>query len=135
MEWISDFVRVNGGGLCIFGERNDWKNPKWNETPMRDILPVSIVSNWQPMDYNCEFEITERGKLHDLLRTFKDGKKKYLGIEGLKYFETCALVNSIKAGAVNLANIVMGDKKVPCLVVQQYGQERFYLLVREVYGN
>ncbi len=47
--WLVNWVDGRGGGLAMFGGPNSFREGRWDETALVDLLPVQFdAANWQP---------------------------------------------------------------------------------------
>lgn len=126
LTWINEFVKVKGGGLCVFGENTGYLA---KDFALKDILPVEVDAE-APKAGAYKFKVTDEGNAHEILssadpRTFKDLAKN----ESIS-FESYTNIKNVKAGAVVLADILDTEKKreVPFLVAQQSGFGRVFYI-------
>lgn len=124
LRWIADFVKIKGGGLCVFGENKNYADAG----PVNDILPVETEGIRNGI---FTFKMTDEGAVHEIfsdtdLNIFKDPTKKEL-IE----FDSCADIKDLKAGSTVLGVMEDNDnnkKELPFIVIHRAGAGRVFFL-------
>jgi len=75
LELVADFVKVRGGGLLLLGGVNSFNLGGYRNTPIADLLPVSIdPGDTAPRfdDSQFAFQVTQEGGEHETLRLTSD---------------------------------------------------------------
>jgi uncharacterized membrane protein len=123
LAWIDNWVNSRGGGLCMLGGPGSFATGGWEDTPIADMLPVSIVDErWSPADQVAVLPDTiatshslwnilaDRQRNRDILREVPG----FLGLHrGLVPKPACDVLASAQAGDT-----------VPLVVSGKYGRGR-----------
>ncbi|MBC7856641.1 MAG: hypothetical protein IAF94_24695, partial [Pirellulaceae bacterium] len=51
LNWIEEWIRVRGGGLCMVGGEHSFASGGWDQTPLAQMLPVDMLpggNDWVP---------------------------------------------------------------------------------------
>lgn len=123
-QMIKDFVDRRGGGLLFLGGRWALSDGGYNVPPFNELLPVNLprgTNNFQRTFVAAE--LTEAGKKSLICRIEDDPEKSANHWEVLPYLANYENPGTPKAGAVVLANSVVGGR-LPLLVTENYGRGR-----------
>lgn len=73
LEWIENWVRRRGGGLCMVGGRNSFGGGQWADTQIANILPVQFQndSDWRG-DLKLDMQPDTTAPVHPFLRIAYD---------------------------------------------------------------
>lgn len=73
LAWIEGWVRLRGGGFCMVGGSNSFGAGDWRESPVENMLPVSLSSDadFQP-GLATQLVVDQSDRLHPFFRLFND---------------------------------------------------------------
>lgn len=124
-ELIRDFVDKRGGGLLFLGGRFALAEGGYAKTALADVLPVvlpdrkgTFVRDQVPV------ELTGAGRDSLLMRLMEDPAKNVERWTKMPRLANYQDPGTAKPGAVVLAESVVGGRKLPLLVTQNYGRGR-----------
>jgi uncharacterized membrane protein len=126
MQLLKEFVRQRGGGLLMLGAQEDFKNGKYDRTPIGDVLPVYCdEAPAFPEGATFRLALTREGWLEPFMRLRSDESTEQQRINSLPNFLTLNAIRGIKPGATVLAR-AMTDQglPVPAMVEQRFGRGR-----------
>jgi uncharacterized membrane protein len=122
---IKDFVDRRGGGLLFLAGRWALADGGYNVAPFADLLPVQLPQRKDTFQRNfVAAELTDAGRRSLLCRIEDDGEKSNRHWEILPYLANYQDPGTPKPGAVVLANVDAGGKRLPLLVTENYGRGR-----------
>ena len=122
---ISDFVDRRGGGLLFLGGHSSLSEGDYNAPPFAQLLPVVLPKRKNTFHRDLVVaELTEAGKnsLVCRIEEARDDSVNHWNI--LPYLADYQEVGTLKPGAVELAQVVVGSNKYPLLVTENYGRGR-----------
>jgi uncharacterized membrane protein len=122
---IKDFVDRRGGGLLFLAGRSSLSDGGYYVAPFSDLLPVQLPQRKDT--FRRDFvaaELTDAGRRSMLCRIEEDGDKSNRHWEILPYLANYQDPGTPKPGAVTLANVDVGGKRLPLLVTENYGRGR-----------
>jgi hypothetical protein len=124
-QMIKDFVDRRGGGLLFLGGRWALSDGGYNIPPFTEFLPVNLPQrkNTFQRDFVAA-ELTEAGKNSLICRIEDDPEKSVQHWEVLPYLANYQDPGTPKPGAVVLARVDAGGKRLPLLVTENYGRGR-----------
>ncbi len=128
-QMIKDFADRRGGGLLFLGGRWALGDGGYNVAPFTELLPVNLPSrrNTFRRDFVAA-ELTDAGKQSAICRIDEDAEKSAQHWEILPYLANYQDPGTPKRGAVVLANVDAGGKRIPLLVTENYGRGRTAVL-------
>ncbi len=122
---IKDFVDRRGGGLLFLAGRWSLADGGYNVAPFADLLPVQLPNRKDTFQRNfLAAELTDAGRRSLLCRIDDDADKSNSHWEILPYLANYQDPGFPKPGAVVLANVDSGGKRLPLLVTENYGRGR-----------
>jgi uncharacterized membrane protein len=126
MQLIKEFVRQRGGGLLMLGGEESFKNGKYDQTPVGDMLPVYVDGATDlPVDTHFRLALTREGWLEPWLRLRPEESAERQRLAAMPEMDSVNPIRGIKPGATVLAQAVSDEgEKVPALVAQRFGQGR-----------
>jgi uncharacterized membrane protein len=116
LRLISDFVSERGGSFLMLGGRNSFGQGGYINTPLEDVLPVSLRSSGRdsvpPLDREMEFkaQLTGYGLTNPITRLSpneQENKKRWDSAAPLVGYNPTA---GAKAGATVLASVDLGAR-------------------------
>ena len=122
---IKDFVDRRGGGLLFLAGRSSLSDGGYYVAPFSDLLPVQLPQRKDT--FRRDFvaaELTDAGRRSMLCRIEEDADKSDRHWEILPYLANYQDPGTPKPGAVTLANVDVGGKRLPLLVTENYGRGR-----------
>ncbi len=124
-QLIKDFVDRRGGGLLFEGGRWALSDGGYNLPPLAELLPVNLPQRKNTFQRSfVAAELTEAGKNSLLCRIENDEEKSAQHWEVLPYLANYQDAGTPKPGAVVLARVDAGGKRLPLLVTENYGRGR-----------
>jgi uncharacterized membrane protein len=124
-QMIKDFVDRRGGGAIFLAGRWALSDGGYNIAPFSDLLPVNLPQRKD--EFRRDFlaaELTPAGKTSLVCRIEDDAGKSVRHWEILPYLANYQDPGTPKPGALVLANVDSGGKKLPLLITQNYGRGR-----------
>jgi uncharacterized membrane protein len=122
---IKDFVDRRGGGLLFLAGRWALSDGGYNVAPFADLLPVQLPQRKDAFQrIFVAAELTDAGKRSMVCRIEDDAEKSNRHWEILPYLANYQDPGTPKPGAVVLANVDAGGKRLPLLVTENYGRGR-----------
>jgi len=128
-ELIQQFVDRRGGGLLLLGGRASLADGGWGASSMADLLPVVLPNKKGTFHRDpATVELTPVGADNIITRLVEDPAKNVERWKKLPYLMDYQEVGTPKPGAVVLAEMNAGNKKMPLLITQNYGRGRTAVL-------
>jgi uncharacterized membrane protein len=122
---IKDFVDRRGGGLLFLAGRSSLSDGGYQVAPFTNLLPVQLPQSKNTFQRNfVAAELTDAGRRSMLCRIEEDADKSNRHWEILPYLANYQDPGTPKPGAVVLANVDAGGKRLPLLVIENYGRGR-----------
>jgi len=122
---IKDFVDRRGGGLLFLAGRTALSDGGYNVTPFADLLPVQLPARKDTFQrIFVAAELTDAGRRSMVCRIEDDAEKSNRHWEILPYLANYQDPGTPKPGAVVLANVDAGGKRLPLLITENYGRGR-----------
>ncbi len=122
---IKDFVDRRGGGLLFLGGRWGLADGGYNVPPFAELLPVNLPQRKNTFQRSfVAAELTDAGKQSLICRIEDDPEKSVQHWEVLPYLANYQDPGTPKPGAVVLARVDAGGKRIPLLVTENYGRGR-----------
>lgn len=124
-QMIVDFVSRRGGGLLLLGGRHAFAEGGYNDSPLRDLLPVFVDMPPQA-DFSRRIKIrpTPAGRVHPALQLDEDADKSAARWSTLPALTTVNPVRRIKPGATLLLTGEAEDdaQDYVAMASQRYGR-------------
>jgi uncharacterized membrane protein len=141
---IKDLVQKKGAGVMMIGGRRNFRRGRWEETELRDVLPVDMTEGGElPGDPsgNVALERTDAGKNHFLLRLADSARENEDVWKTLKLYGGAAGMG--KAKAANADVLLRSPTGDPLLVAGEveggrsvaFAGDTTYLWVRPPRGD
>jgi uncharacterized membrane protein len=124
-QMIKDFVDRRGGGALFLAGRWALADGGYNVAPFNELLPVNLPQRKDT--FRRDFlaaELTPAGKTSLVCRIEDNADKSVRHWEILPYLANYQDPGTPKPGALVLANVDAGGKKLPLLITQNYGRGR-----------
>ena len=126
---IQDFVGQRGGGLLMLGGRNSFREGGYVNTPLEDVLPVSLRAGGTPEFEDVEYKVRLTGYGNDnpvmrVAASEAESKKKWENAPALVGLNP---TGEPKPGATVLAQALMPKARGPSpvlLAFQRFGRGR-----------
>ncbi len=122
---IKSFVDRRGGGLLLLAGRWALSDGGYYVAPFSDLLPTELPArkNTFQRDFVAA-ELTDAGRRSMVCRIEDDADKSNRHWEILPYLANYQDPGTPKPGAVVLANVDLGGKRLPLLITENYGRGR-----------
>jgi uncharacterized membrane protein len=128
-DLIRQFVDRRGGGLLLLGGRFALADGGWATSELADLLPVVLPSSKNTFHRApATAELTAAGNDSLICRLIDDPARNAERWKTLPYLIDYQDAGTAKAGAVVLAEMKGGGRKMPLLVTQNYGRGRTAVL-------
>jgi uncharacterized membrane protein len=128
-ELIQQFVDRRGGGLLLLGGRASLGDGGWGASSLAELLPVVLPNKKGTFHRDpATAELTPVGADNIITRLLEDPAKNVERWKKLPYLMDYQEVGTPKPGAVVLAEMNAGNKKLPLLITQNYGRGRTAVL-------
>jgi uncharacterized membrane protein len=122
---IQNFVDRRGGGLLFLAGRSSLGDGGYNVAPFADLLPVQLPQRKNTFQRSfVAAELTDAGRKSLLCRIEEDADKSNRHWEILPYLANYQDPGTPKPGAVVLAQVDAGGKRLPLLITENYGRGR-----------
>ncbi len=121
LEIIKELVSKYGKGFCMIGGQNSFGNGGWANTPIADIMPVTLADSKGQIDRLIQPIPTKEGELAPIMQIGPEGmtvKEAWAKLDPLPGANKLA---GLKPAATVLAEASHGE---PMIVIQQYGKGR-----------
>ena len=128
-QMMREFVDRRGGGLLFLAGRWGLGDGGYNAPPISELLPVNLPQRKNTFQRSfVAAELTEAGKESPICRIEEDPVKSADHWEVLPYLANYQDPGTPKPGAVVLANVNAGGKRIPLLAIENYGRGRTAVL-------
>ena len=128
-ELIQQFVDRRGGGLLMLGGRASLGDGGWGSSSLADLLPVVLPSKKGTFHRDpATVSLTPAGADSIITRLVEDPAGNAERWKKLPYLMDYQEVGTPKPGAVVLAEMTAGGRKMPLLITQNYGRGRTAVL-------
>ncbi len=128
-ELIQQFVDRRGGGLLLLGGRSSLGDGGWGVSSLADLLPVVLPNKKGTFHRDpATVELTPVGADNIITRLVEDPARNAERWKKLPYLMDYQEVGTPKPGAVVLAEMNAGNRKLPLLITQNYGRGRTAVL-------
>jgi uncharacterized membrane protein len=124
-EMIRQFVDRRGGGVLFSGGRASLADGGYGIAPFAELLPVNLPKRQNTFQrLLVAAELTDAGRNSLITRIDDDPVKSADHWAILPYLADYQDAGTPKPGAVTLARVDVGGKKLPLLVTENYGRGR-----------
>src|ERR1700736_6403538 len=128
-ELIQQFVDRRGGGLLLLGGRGTLGDGGWGVSSLADLLPVVLPNKKGTFHRDpATVELTPVGADNIITRLVEDPSRNAERWKKLPYLMDYQDAGTPKPGAVVLAEMIAGNRKMPLLITQNYGRGRAAVL-------
>lgn len=124
-ELIQQFVDRRGGGLLFLGGRASLGDGGWASSSLADLLPVTLPNKKETFHRDpATVSLTAAGADSIITRLVEDPAANVERWKKLPYLMDYQEVGAPKPGAVVLAEMTAGGRKMPMLITENYGRGR-----------
>jgi len=124
-EMIHQFVDRRGGGLLFMGGRASLSDGGYTKAPFTDMLPVKLPERRDTFHRDpAQSELAPAGRDSLICRLDEDPDKNVKKWKELPYLMNYQESGAPKPGALLLAEMTAGGRRMPLLVTQNYGRGR-----------
>jgi Putative glutamine amidotransferase len=124
-ELLREYVDRRGGGILFLGGRESLSDGNWAASSLAELLPVFLPSGNHNFHRNpATVELTAEGIDSPVMRLLDDPEKNAARWKKLTYLADYEDPGAPKPGAVVLASMNAGHRKLPLLITQNYGHGR-----------
>src|SRR5712671_2579905 len=128
-ELIQQFVDRRGGGLLLLGGRASLGDGGWASSSLADLLPVVLPNKKGTFHRDpATASLTPVGADNIITRLVEDPTANVERWKKLPYLMDYQEAGTPKPGAVVLAEMIAGNRKMPLLVTENYGRGRTAVL-------
>jgi uncharacterized membrane protein len=128
-ELLREYVDRRGGGILFLGGHESLSDGNWAASSLAELLPTFLPSGNHNFHRNAAtVELTSEGVDSPVTRLLDDPEKNAARWKKLTYIADYEDPGSPKPGAVVLASMNAGRRKLPLLVTQNYGHGRTAIL-------
>jgi uncharacterized membrane protein len=128
-ELLREYVDRRGGGVLFLGGRESLSDGGWAASSLAELLPTFLPAGNHNFHRNAAtVELTAEGIDSPVTRLLDDPDKNAARWKKLTYLADYEDAGAPKPGAVVLASLHAGTRKLPLLVTQNYGHGRTAIL-------
>ena len=128
-ELLREYVDRRGGGVLFLGGRDALSDGGWAASSLAELLPTFLPQGKNNFHRNAAtVELTAEGIDSPVMRLLDDPEKNAARWKKLTYLADYEDAGAPKPGAVVLASMNAGRRKLPLLVTQNYGHGRTAIL-------
>jgi uncharacterized membrane protein len=128
-EMLREYVDRRGGGVLFLGGRMSLSDGGWGASSINEMLPTFLPPGRNNFHRNAAtVELTPAGAESPITRLLDDPAKNLERWKKLTYLADYENAGSPKPGALVLAQMKVGPRKLPLLVTQSYGHGRTAIL-------
>ncbi len=128
-ELIQQFVDRRGGGLLFLGGRASLADGGWGASNLADLLPVVLPNRKGTFHRDpATVSLTPAGADSIITRLVEDPAGNVERWKKLPYLMDYQEAGTPKPGAVVLAEMTAGSRKMPLLITENYGRGRTAVL-------
>jgi uncharacterized membrane protein len=131
MVLLRRFVSERGGGFLMLGGQESFREGRFDQTPIGDLLPVYLdrMPDTGPLT-DLKLDLTREGWLQPWVRLRATENEERTRLDEMPSFQVINPVRAIKPGASALASVTDGTgTQYPALVAQRFGRGRAGALV------
>jgi hypothetical protein len=126
LKMVTEYVNKRGAGFMMIGGRNSFSSGKYQNTPIADILPVTLGTANAPVVEKVKMQVSDSGQTNTLMCLLPDAAANMKHWSELPPLADFNRVAEPKVGAVVLAR-GQGEKTTDnpiLLAFQRYGRGR-----------
>ena len=124
-EMIHQFVDRRGGGLLFMGGRASLADGGYTKEPFAGMLPVKLPDHRDTFHRDpATAELTPAGRDSLICRIEEDPDRNVARWKKLPYLMNLQEPGTPKPGALVLADMTAGGRRMPLLITQNYGRGR-----------
>lgn len=128
-ELIRQFVDRRGGGLLLLAGRFALSDGGWDASTLADLLPVTLPRKKSTFHRDpATVDLTPAGADSIICRLVEDPERNAERWKRLPYLMNYQEAGTPKPGAMVLAELNAGGRRMPMLVTQNYGRGRTAVL-------
>ena len=128
-ELLREYVDRRGGGVLFLGGRMSLSDGGWGASSISELLPTFLPNGRNNFHRNsATVELTAEGADSPITRLLDDPSRNIERWKKLTYLADYQDAGSPKPGAVVLAQMNVGRRKLPLLITQSYGHGRTAIL-------
>ena len=128
-ELLREFVDRRGGGILFLGGRASLSDGGWAASSLNVLLPTFLPSGNHSFHRDpANVELTAEGIDSPITRLTDDPQQNAVLWKKLTYLADYEDPGTPKPGAVVLADMIVGMRKMPLLITQHYGHGRTAIL-------
>lgn len=128
-ELLREYVDRRGGGVLFLGGRMSLSEGGWGASSVSELLPTFLPNGRNSFHRNAAtVELTPAGADSSITRLLDDPAKNMERWKKLTYLADYQDAGSPKPGALVLAQMSAGRRKLPLLITQSYGHGRTAIL-------
>ncbi len=128
-ELLRAYVDRRGGGILFLGGRSSLSDGGWAASSLNALLPTFLPAGNHNFHRNAAtVDLTPEGVDSSITRLLDDPQKNAERWKKLTYLADYQDPGSPKPGAVVLADMIAGRRKLPLLITQNYGHGRTAIL-------
>ena len=124
-ELLREYVDRRGGGILFLGGRASLSDGGWSVSSLNELLPTFLPAGKNNFHRNpATVELTAAGVDSPITRLLDDPQKNADRWKKLAYLADYEDAGAPKPGAIVLASMNAGRRKLPLLITQSYGHGR-----------
>ena len=128
-ELLREFVDRRGGGVLFLGGRFSLSDGGWAGSSVTELFPTVLPAGRATFHRDpATAELTTPGADSPVTRLVDDPQKNVERWKKLTYMMDYQDAGTPKAGATVLADLKVGQRKLPLLITQSYGRGRTALM-------
>jgi hypothetical protein len=128
-ELLREYADRRGGGVLFLGGRMSLSDGGWGASSVNEMFPTFLPAGRSSFHRNsATVELTAEGGDSPITRLLDDPSKNVERWKKLTYLADYQDAGSPKPGAVVLAQMNAGRRKLPLLITQRYGHGRTAIL-------
>ena len=128
-ELLREYVDRRGGGLLFLGGRSSLGDGGWGASSLNEVLPTVLPAGNHNFHRNAAtVELTAEGMDSPITKLVDEPEKNAARWKKLAYLADYEDAGAPKPGAIVLADMHAGRRKLPLLVTENYGHGRTAIL-------